>query len=46
VIFHDTTLTEMAARKPRTLDDLRTIKGVGDQKLKRYGEAFLKILNP
>ncbi len=45
VIFHDTTLVEMAARQPRTLEALRTIKGVGDHKLERYGEAFLAVLN-
>lgn len=45
VIFHDTTLVEMAARKPRTLEALRTIKGVGDHKLDRYGEAFLAVLH-
>jgi ATP-dependent DNA helicase RecQ len=44
VIFHDSTLKEMAARKPQKPDALRRITGVGDTKLERYGEAFLAIL--
>ena len=42
VVFHDSTLAEMAAAKPRSLDELRGVKGVGEAKLARYGEAFLK----
>jgi ATP-dependent DNA helicase RecQ len=44
VIFHDTTLKEMAARKPLTQESLRTISGVGETKLARYGETFLEII--
>ena len=44
VVFHDATLVEMAMLKPRTLDDLRQVSGVGDTKLARYGEAFLAVL--
>ena len=43
VIFHDATLQEMIARKPRTPEELRAISGVGDRKLERYGEAFLRV---
>ena len=45
VIFHDKTLTEMAARRPRTLLELATIPGAGAVKLARYGEAFLSVIN-
>ncbi len=45
IIFHDSALLEMAALKPKTLNDLRSIKGIGEHKLKRYGAAFLKIIN-
>jgi ATP-dependent DNA helicase RecQ len=44
VVFHDTALVEMAALKPKTLDALRSVKGVGDRKLERYGAAFLDVI--
>ncbi|MFL5378970.1 MAG: DNA helicase RecQ [Myxococcales bacterium] len=44
VIFHDSTLREMVAAKPRTISDLRRIKGVGDRKLVTYGPRFLDAL--
>jgi ATP-dependent DNA helicase RecQ len=43
VIFHDSTLREMHTRRPRTLDELAAISGVGDRKLERYGDAFLDV---
>jgi ATP-dependent DNA helicase RecQ len=44
VIFHDATLLAMLREKPRTLDALGAISGVGERKLARYGEAFLGAL--
>ncbi|HNH18745.1 MAG TPA: DNA helicase RecQ [Pseudomonadales bacterium] len=44
VIFHDATLAQMAAERPRTLADLAQINGVGAAKLERYGEAFLAVI--
>jgi ATP-dependent DNA helicase RecQ len=44
VIFHDTTLREIAAAAPRDLDELSQIKGVGASKLARYGAAVLDVL--
>ncbi len=44
VVFHDSTLVEMAALRPRTLETLRHVKGVGERKLERYGEAFLDAI--
>ena len=41
VVFHDATLQEMAAARPRTSDELLEINGVGEKKLQRYGEEFL-----
>jgi ATP-dependent DNA helicase RecQ len=41
LVFSDATLREMAARRPRTLEELRTVKGVGDRKLVEFGAAFL-----
>jgi len=45
VIFHDKTLAEMAARRPRSIADLGAIPGVGEAKLARYGQAFLEVVN-
>ncbi len=44
VIFHDATLKEMTQLKPRTLDELRQVSGVGDKKLERYGREFLEAI--
>ena len=44
VIFHDSTLREMAERMPRTMDALSRISGIGKRKLEAYGEAFLRVL--
>jgi DNA helicase II / ATP-dependent DNA helicase PcrA len=44
VVFHDSTLAEIASRRPRTLADLRTISGVGPAKLERYGQEILSVL--
>ncbi len=41
VIFHDTTLIEIARTRPATTEAMRYIAGVGEQKLKHYGEPFL-----
>lgn len=44
VIFHDTALKEMATYYPGKLNDLANISGVGEVKLKKYGDAFLKSI--
>ncbi len=44
VIFHDTVLREIAAVRPRDLDELGQIKGVGSSKLERYGAQILSQL--
>jgi ATP-dependent DNA helicase RecQ len=44
VIFHDRTLQEMADRRPRTLDDLNDIYGVGARKAADFGDAFLDAI--
>jgi ATP-dependent DNA helicase RecQ len=43
-IFHDSTLHELAGRLPRSLDELRTISGIGATKLERYGAALLELM--
>ncbi|HWQ19353.1 MAG TPA: DNA helicase RecQ [Methanotrichaceae archaeon] len=42
IIFHDSTLKEMASRGPRDLQDFASINGVGEAKLRRYGEIFTR----
>jgi ATP-dependent DNA helicase RecQ len=44
VVFHDSTLREIAARKPRDLHELSEVQGVGAAKLERYGAAMLEAL--
>ena len=44
VIFHDATLLEMIAVRPRTRTELLGITGVGRTKLEKYGEAFLRVI--
>jgi ATP-dependent DNA helicase RecQ len=45
LVFHDSTLKEMLRSKPRTAQQLGRINGIGDSKLKKYGQAFLDTLN-
>jgi ATP-dependent DNA helicase RecQ len=44
VIFHDKTLLEMVAEQPKNLTEMAEINGVGEQKLSRFGEAFLSVI--
>ncbi|MEU6364875.1 DNA helicase RecQ [Streptomyces sp. NPDC046931] len=44
VIFHDATLREIAAVRPKTVAELGTISGVGEKKLATYGEGVLGVL--
>ncbi|MFP3942781.1 MAG: RQC domain-containing protein, partial [Alphaproteobacteria bacterium] len=46
VIFPDRTLIEMAHRRPATPGELAAVHGVGEAKLARFGEAFLRALSP
>ena len=44
VIFHDSTLAEMAQARPRELGQMAGITGVGAAKLERYGVEFLGVI--
>jgi ATP-dependent DNA helicase RecQ len=44
VIFHDATLADIARRRPKTLDELKGVSGVGQSKLTRYGTAVLRLV--
>ncbi|MBB6305810.1 DNA helicase RecQ [Xanthobacter tagetidis] len=45
VIFHDTTLMEVARVRPRSIAAFGDISGVGEAKLERYGNAFLAVVD-
>ena len=45
VIFRDSTLREIVARKPSDLNELSEVQGVGAVKLERYGQAMLEALS-
>ena len=44
IIFHDNTLGEMVKMRPESLERMQYISGVGEQKLKKYGQVFLDII--
>ncbi|MDR2876396.1 MAG: DNA helicase RecQ [Methylobacillus sp.] len=44
VIFHDSTLLEILNQRPQSLDEMGRISGIGQAKLQRYGDDFLKVL--
>jgi ATP-dependent DNA helicase RecQ len=44
VIFHDKTLHDMLARRPRNATELLSVNGVGQAKVERYGARFLEVL--
>ena len=44
IIFADSTLREMSKYYPQDYDSILNIKGVGEAKLKRYGDEFLDVI--
>jgi len=44
VVFADKTLIDMARRKPKTASEMAGVHGVGESKLRQYGEVFLEII--
>jgi ATP-dependent DNA helicase RecQ len=44
VIFHDTTLREMARLRPKTIGELHGIRGIGARKADDLGETFLAAI--
>ena len=45
VVFSNATLTEIARRRPKTVDDLLSIPGIGTVKASRYGRLFLDTVS-
>jgi ATP-dependent DNA helicase RecQ len=44
VIFHDTTLRDLARRKPQSLDELHAVYGMGARKIELLGSAVLDAI--
>jgi len=44
VIFHDSTMREIAKARPGSLDDLRGVTGVGEKKLDTYGAEIIALI--
>jgi ATP-dependent DNA helicase RecQ len=44
VVFADKTLIDMARRKPATAAEMGAVNGVGEAKLRQYGETFLEAI--
>ncbi len=45
IIMSDRTLRLLATIRPKTLDELSNISGIGEYKRDKYGPAFLKVIN-
>lgn len=44
VVFSNATLSDMAARAPRSMAEFLAVSGVGERKAQRYGKAFLACI--
>jgi ATP-dependent DNA helicase RecQ len=44
VVLHDATLDGIVRAWPTTLDELRSVPGIGDKKLEHYGEELLRLV--
>ena len=44
IIFSNATLEDMAAKRPRTMEEFRSVNGVGSVKAQRYGQLFLDAI--
>ena len=45
VVFNDATMREIAMKEPSTLEELGQVSGIGENKLARYGQSVLDLLN-
>lgn len=44
IIFSDSTLIEVANKLPKSLEELFTIRGIGEKKIQKYGNEIISIL--
>ncbi len=45
IVFHDSTLKEMAEKSPKTENEMLDISGVGQVKYNKYGQSFINMIN-
>ncbi|WP_291426553.1 DNA helicase RecQ [Deinococcus sp.] len=45
VVYPNATMTALATRQPRTLDELRGVPGLGEKRIVAYGERILDAIN-
>lgn len=45
IVFSDASLEDMEHKKPRTLEEFAEVSGVGEAKLEKYADEFLKVIN-
>jgi ATP-dependent DNA helicase RecQ len=43
VVLHDTTLDELCQKRPKTMQELRAISGMGEKKCEMYGQEILAL---
>jgi ATP-dependent DNA helicase RecQ len=43
-VFHDSTLRELSGTLPQSLDELRSVSGIGAKKIERYGPELLGVI--
>ncbi|MFQ6113872.1 MAG: RecQ family ATP-dependent DNA helicase, partial [bacterium] len=44
IFFHDSVLQSLAACKPQTIEELYQVKGLGDNKISKYGIQLLNVI--
>lgn len=44
IVFGDTSLHDMSYNKPQTMAEFANVTGVGEKKLKEYGEIFMRAI--
>ena len=44
VVFHDKTLIELARVKPQSLEEMLEITGIGESKLRKFGQELLNVI--
>ena len=45
MICHNSQLISIAIKRPQTLEDFKTIKGFGENKIANFGEDIISLLN-
>jgi ATP-dependent DNA helicase RecQ len=44
IIFSDSTLIQIANLRPKSREELMNIRGVGEKKIKKYGDRVLRVV--